>query len=354
MSIRTLARSRGARLGLLVAGLVAAAGLIAWAADEDDDGMDDAFESLFGLDPANPADADVDQEPDGLANVQESLLWTDPFIADTDRDGFGDAEDSNATSRVYIEWGAEGFTSGDDFTYAGPAWWLGAYKLDGEWLTNPPTDWHVGTNVASGLGALVIEVDRTILTNDVVMAMDLFDHADSSLYVGLFDTGGVFVVSNLFGNVLLGADEAATVQVDVPLEAYPSAAGIAIWRDQGEATVYTNMLYIDKDHDGLDSDQELQLGTSDGSADSDGDGLADIDEVLAGTDPTDADSDNDGMPDGWESRYGLNPLANDSASDPDGDGVSSLSECLQGRDPRAGAVGDSSNQTALVVFTVLE
>lgn len=57
--------------------------------DADHDGMDDAWETAHGLNPAlNDRDADPDQ--DGLTNVQEYLLGTNPQSADTDGDGLPD------------------------------------------------------------------------------------------------------------------------------------------------------------------------------------------------------------------------------------------------------------------------
>ncbi|MDI1248189.1 MAG: Ig-like domain-containing protein [Lacunisphaera sp.] len=61
-------------------------------ADADHDGMDDAWETAHGLNPAlNDRDADRDQ--DGLSNLQEYVLGTSADSADTDADGLGDLEE---------------------------------------------------------------------------------------------------------------------------------------------------------------------------------------------------------------------------------------------------------------------
>ncbi len=65
----------------------------------------------------------------------------------------------------------------------------------------------------------------------------------------------------------------------------------------------------DKDFDGIDDDEEKELGTSDSTSDTDGDGLSDKVELeRLGTDPNNIDSDGDGYSDGSEVINGYNPL----------------------------------------------
>ncbi len=204
---------------------------------------------------------------------------------DTDQDGWPDAVDSNPVSRVFIRWGDTNFTAGNEYFYPGPAWWLGAFKDGGAWRSNPPA-WHVSadeTNPAS----LVILLDRATLTTDVRLASAFFDHSNSQLYVDLADSNAAILTANLFGNLMTGSGVATQNLFSVPLEANPAAVAILLRRAVGEVTVYTNRLYVDLDGDGLDADQEAQLGTSDLLADSDGDGFSDLEEVQAGTNPTD-------------------------------------------------------------------
>lgn len=59
--------------------------------DSDCDGMTDAWELARGLDPASPRDALADPDGDGLPNLQEFALATDPASGDTDGDGESDA-----------------------------------------------------------------------------------------------------------------------------------------------------------------------------------------------------------------------------------------------------------------------
>jgi hypothetical protein len=118
--------------------------LLALASDTDLDNMGDAFEDFFGLNKTNAADAVLNFDSDSLTNAQEAVLWTDPFEGDTDQDGWKDDADSNALSRVVIMWGNPKFTTGEDYLYTGPAWWLGAQKL------GLGGAWTYGSCIASG------------------------------------------------------------------------------------------------------------------------------------------------------------------------------------------------------------
>jgi len=71
--------------------------------DTDGDGMGDGWEASYegfdplvdsgtDSDPDNDAEADVDQ--DGLSNMEESVLWTDPWMPDTDADGVSDGDEA--------------------------------------------------------------------------------------------------------------------------------------------------------------------------------------------------------------------------------------------------------------------
>lgn len=61
--------------------------------DGDGDGMDDTFELLNGLDPTNPLDAWLDADHDGLLNIGEFRIRTNPQVADTDGDGVSDGQE---------------------------------------------------------------------------------------------------------------------------------------------------------------------------------------------------------------------------------------------------------------------
>jgi hypothetical protein len=61
--------------------------------DQDEDGMSDSFEFMHGFDAQNPDDAGLDNDGDGLSNLEEFRLNTNPLNSDTDGDGFTDGEE---------------------------------------------------------------------------------------------------------------------------------------------------------------------------------------------------------------------------------------------------------------------
>ncbi|HEY5791937.1 MAG TPA: chitobiase/beta-hexosaminidase C-terminal domain-containing protein, partial [Chthoniobacterales bacterium] len=58
--------------------------------DTDQDGMSDAWEDAHGLDQDDAADAVLDEDGDGLTNLRECQLGTDPAEADSNDDGIPD------------------------------------------------------------------------------------------------------------------------------------------------------------------------------------------------------------------------------------------------------------------------
>ena len=71
--------------------------------DSDHDGLKNRWEARYGYDPRDPSthkilkpgggymlDSEEDRDADGLDNLQEQTYGTNPFLADTDGDGWGD------------------------------------------------------------------------------------------------------------------------------------------------------------------------------------------------------------------------------------------------------------------------
>ena len=306
---------------IFIACLLSLAGVVHVLAldDSDGDGMSDLYEIFYGLNANDAADAAYNDDADTLNNLAEHGKLTDPFFEDTDRDRWYDGVDSNPISRAYIDWGNAFFTTGNVYEYAAPGWWLNAEKAGGEWITNSPSSWHVDFFETNST-RLLVDIDNTSLSSDLVLKLSIYDHTNALLYVDLMDSNAVVIATNIVGNVSPGNDAEATVLLDVPLLTYTNTSTIILRRGEGEVTVFSSLLYVDEDGDGLDADQEFQLGTSDNDTDNDGDGLSDYDEVFAyGTNPALADTDADGLSDYTE----VNTCATDrNDSDSDNDGLS--------------------------------
>jgi len=68
------------------------------SADSDGDGIDDDWEVEHGLDKDDPSDALLDNDDDGLNNLEEFRHNTNPNMADTDSDGLNDAIEVNVAN----------------------------------------------------------------------------------------------------------------------------------------------------------------------------------------------------------------------------------------------------------------
>ena len=119
-------------------------------ADADRDGMDDAWEIQHGLDPGLD-DQNRDLDGDGLDNVQEYVLGTDPQNADSDGDGLPDGWEVAHGFNPLAAADGMAESAGDGL----PDWWKLAYfgttdvdpdlDPDGDGLTNLQ-EYQLGTD----------------------------------------------------------------------------------------------------------------------------------------------------------------------------------------------------------------
>jgi 1,4-alpha-glucan branching enzyme len=251
--------------------------------DTDGDGMPDGWEIQFaaaGLSPSNPDDADLDFDHDGLSNIDEYLNGTDPTHFDTDGDLLSDGAEVNRYATDPTLWDSTGVGVSDAYQ-----------KL-----------------LADPLPGLDMRLYLVGVSNGC-FALRLTGTTNSSNYE--------FYYSD---NLLEGFKLAET--------AIPGADEEIIWLDCGgpgrpllpPLRFYMAGLADDPDGDGLGSAYEyFFLGTSPDMWDTYGNGTSDGDE----------DSDGDGKSNGAEYNnpaYGYyNPCIRGSSDpwvkDSDGDGV---------------------------------
>lgn len=85
--------------------------------DDDEDGIPDEWELAYGLNPNDPSDALLDFDGDGLNNLEEYLLGTDPTNPDSDGDGLGDGVEIKLDLNP-VSWDTDGDGIGDGVEFA--------------------------------------------------------------------------------------------------------------------------------------------------------------------------------------------------------------------------------------------
>ena len=145
---------------------------------------------------------------------------------------------------VTIPWGDPDYTAG---TYVMPSdtspWFVDAFSEGGGWLDTADgvTGWNVLATDAN-YAALIMDVNRTVLTNDLVLSVTYFDAVDAAVSVDLLDTNGQAVVSDVAGNLLTGSEQIKTSQCTLPLASHPDAATIQLRCSSGGVAIYTTGL----------------------------------------------------------------------------------------------------------------
>ena len=285
--------------------------------DTDDGGSADGAEALQARTnpaPGNRADDPLDSDGDGISNILDGKLGTDPNDPDSDNDGLTDGAETGPDGRI---------DAGD------------TDPLDADSDDDGLGDGHE----ALGTGPLI-----TFGTTNPLDPDSDHDGIGDGIEAGVPTAGLPAGVSDDNGTVFSGTA--------------PGFVGDA------DPTTRTNPNHSDTDSDGLDDGVEdanrdgaaihtlgdsssTGLGETDpANADTDGDGLIDGDEVnasgplaeIGSTNPLDADTDDGGTQDGTEVLAdATDPRAgragDDTGKDADGDGLSRAQEVALGTDP---------------------
>jgi hypothetical protein len=119
--------------------------------DSDEDGMPDAYEVANGLNPGNKIDAQEDPDHDGVSNLDEFNIGTNPQSADTDADGLSDGQEiARGTSPLLWDSDGDGVSDG----------------LEVEAGTDPSNGTSV--NIAAALSAMRVVPPSFVLTFNTI------------------------------------------------------------------------------------------------------------------------------------------------------------------------------------------
>ncbi len=279
--------------------------------DRDGDGLDDVTEGRIGTDPDDP-DTDDDGIEDGIE--VGGATGTDPLDADTDDDGIEDGVEDQDHDGIVDDGETDpslGDTDGD-----GLADGLEDRDHDGErdaGETDPSDRDSDDDGLEDGVEDLNVNGRRDPGETDP-------NDPDSD------DDGLLDGEEDVDRDGRHDRDETDPLDADTDDGGEPDGSE----RENGRNPVDdpSDDERADNDGDGLPDADEIARGTDPNDPDTDDDGLDDGDEVRRGTDPTDPDSDDDGLIDGEEIEHGTDPLDPDSDDDGLKDGVE-----IHGRNP---------------------
>ena len=344
-------------------------------ADTDGDGLLDGWEVLHGLNPlsADGNDGDAgDPDGDGVDNLNEYELGTDPNLPDTDGDGLSDGEEavcvSFASPLPWLE-----FTTLTNLTDAITNSYNNCISIglptsvtvQQETVTNITIDTR-GVVYFNKAGYSNPEYSRSVCDFDYGTAdTNCFTVAPYWSYLFLSNettpssvkfgtatvgTNGYYVLEclNLYKDLNSYETTSISFQMAFPaghvdricvryadlvgdeMDGRNASIGFQSFNEQESVSycswdydmVYdglalsfvtgygSNPLLADTDGDGISDGAEVNTyGSSPKVTDSDMDGLPDAQEVTLGTSLNNPDTDGDGLLDGWEVANNLNPLS---------------------------------------------
>ncbi|MFV8781666.1 hypothetical protein ACNKU7_04510 [Microbulbifer sp. SA54] len=308
----------------------------AYRYDSDRDGIPNAWESQYGLNPYDQADGfdlyfgDDDQ----LTPLREFELGTDPLNFDTDGDLVPDGYDRYPLDAMYSrDDDLDGMPNAYEELYGFSPYSASdaAQDPDGDGVSNR-YEFLAGTNPLQNPNA---DEDGDGMPSwwELQYALD-----------PNFPDGGGDADGDGLDNLSEYQQQTDPTNADSDGDGLPDGLEVTLGYDP---RVDDGSQNLDHDGDGLSNSEELTLGTLADNPDSDLDGIFDGADAFPLDDSealdsdgdgvgnnADLDDDNDTLPDGWEAQYALNPLdAGDAVLDLDADGLSNLEEFQQGTDP---------------------
>ncbi|MDM8535266.1 Ig-like domain-containing protein [Desulfobacterales bacterium HSG17] len=295
--------------------------------DEDKDGIADFWEKLFGLDPTYSYDGELDADNDGLSNLEEFTLRSNPNNPDTDNDGMPDRWEYDFGLNLFdpsdtgIDTDADGLNNLEEYR--------SSTRPDKEDTDEDgmPDRWEYdyGFDPVDPSDAAL---DRD---NDYLSNAGEYKHSSNP---DITDTDKDGMIDGWESFYELNPSDSSDAQTD------PDQDGLV---NLDEYLNKTSPNLFDSDMDGMPDGWEYDnnfnvTDRADRDQDLDNDGIINVLEFLMNTDPGTAeankDLDSDGMPNIWEKENGLNPLSwQDAMADNDNDGVINRDEYLKGTNP---------------------
>jgi uncharacterized repeat protein (TIGR01451 family) len=328
--------------------------------DSDGDGLPDAWELTFGLNPNDPSDAALDGDNDGLTNLEEYQAGTNPLNPDSDGDGYTDGQE--------IVFGQDPSKKAESpFADVSPdhPYFRSIINLNQRNVLKgvPQGDKMMfmpdSPITRAEFSRIMLEIFCIIPRKEAYEGPASFSDipytpaklpwyyaVTKEAYFQGFITGYLGEIDKTTGITPFKPENTITraEAVKVILESLERFGAIGMGKVPVTEPWYKTYIEIARDlKPYLQQNQYLSKAfilTADEAAQPEkamtrAEFVAMADRVLMAYDCSTIDTDGDGMPDYWEKKYGLNYLdPSDADLDPDGDGLSNLEEYRHGTDPR--------------------
>ncbi len=305
--------------------------------DTDDDGVVDGKDA-FAKDPKEWKDsdkdgigdnADLDDDNDGIPDTEEKRLHTDPYKADTDGDGLSDSEELKlGTNPINPDTDGDGLPDGADKQPLVKDKEVGSKspQAPGQPNSEETASGQGGREHGQGAKEGVGSGQGSNVQNGSQSKSRASENSEKAWQSKSASDG-------YGGSSSKSAETRGKIQIPTK-ESFKDSDGDGLY-DFVEQRLGTDPNDPDSDHDGVPDGQDKAPTDSTISErvsklkDSDNDGLYDHTEGMLGTDPSDKDTDGDGLSDAQELALGTDPKSKDS----DMDGLNDKQEIEAGLDP---------------------